>query len=328
MYAGSATRFEQGFREIAAKISIPGHNDPKINILPRVHEWLDNERNGPWLLILDNADDSGFLLKPWEAASSDASANSQRALHGYIPRKSHGAMLVTSRNRTAAYDLIGNYDQLIKLDPMNMDDSLTLLESKINISPMMKDDAIRLLKALERIPLAITQAGAYIRQNESVMTVSKYLEKFLENEQNTSTLLNKPSTDLRRDHTVPNAVISTWEISFNQIRQSNRPAAELLSLMSLFNRQNIPDFLVQGNEDDLAFIDTIGVLENFSLINTESGGKFFNMHRLVQVATRKWLEVNELLQKWKANAIERMAERFPNGAYENWERCKDRKSVV
>ena len=123
--------------------------------------------------------------------------------------------------------------------------------------------------------------------------------EFRRNDDNQATLLNKGAKDLRRDPDMPNAVVTTWEISFRQIRKQYEPAANLLSLMCLFNWQGIPDFLVQEGNDHLAFVSAMAPLINFSLVAAELGGKFFEMHRLVQIATRRWLESDGKIQEWK-----------------------------
>lgn len=39
-------------------------------------------------------------------------------------------------------------------------------------------------------------------------------------------------------------------------------------------------------------------LRNLSFISISPGGTTFEMHRLVQLATRKWLEAHEQLERW------------------------------
>ena len=275
-------------------------------------------------MILDNADDSEIFFQS-QSSNRNCEGNTahlKRSLLCFIPQKPHGKILITSRDRIAAYNLVGDFDNLVKVNPMDVSESLSLLKTKLSIDAAMEIDAAQLLEALDHIPLAITQAGAFIRLQEPMMTISSYLSEFRKNETNQTTLLNKDTGDFRRDKTVPNSVIVTWEISFNQICQQHQSAADLLSLMSLFQRQNIPDFLIREHDDDLVFIDHVNPLISFSLVNVESGGKLFNMHRLVQLATRKWLQANQLLSKWTLKAVERMAESFPVGKYENWEICQ------
>jgi tetratricopeptide (TPR) repeat protein len=46
------------------------------------------------------------------------------------------------------------------------------------------------------------------------------------------------------------------------------------------------------------------------------------MHSLVQLATRKWLEVHKQLERWKRQFICNLSAAFPTGEYENWVRCQ------
>ncbi|KAJ5878253.1 hypothetical protein N7455_001718 [Penicillium solitum] len=62
IHASNAARLEQGYQQIAAAAEVPGRDDPKMNILQLVYQWLCDARNGRWLMVLDNADDDGG---PW-----------------------------------------------------------------------------------------------------------------------------------------------------------------------------------------------------------------------------------------------------------------------
>jgi hypothetical protein len=42
--------------------------------------------------------------------------------------------------------------------------------------------------------------------------------------------------DLRKNPEIPNIVIKTWQISFNQIKYQNALAATILNRISLFDR--------------------------------------------------------------------------------------------
>ena len=320
VHASNAARVEQTYREIATKVNLPGCDDPKVNILRLVFNWLSDEQNSTWLMILDNADDSGVFFDQNTSSPvyrGDLVSSGPRLIN-FVPPAPHGTVLVTSRNRTAAYELVGDYENIIKVDPLDEDKSLDLMKAKLPAGAMTEADAKSVLKVLDYIPLAITQACAYIRETAPMMTISRYFIEFRRNETNKATLLNESAKDLRRDPDMPNAVITTWEITFRQIRKQHEPAADLLSLMCLFNWQGIPDVLIQDNDDHLAFVSAMAPLINFSLVTAELGGKFFKMHRLVQIATRRWLESNGRIQEWKGETIRKMAESFPNGEYKNW----------
>jgi hypothetical protein len=80
-------------------------------------------------------------------------------------------------------------------------------------------DARALVKTLEGIPLAVTHAAAYIEVNKPMVDIATYLELFHKSEENQTSLLNsKDARDVRRDASVSSAVITTWQLSFEQIR--------------------------------------------------------------------------------------------------------------
>jgi hypothetical protein len=58
--------------------------------------------------------------------------------------------------------------------------------------------------------------------------------------------LNRDEGDVRRDRAVTNSIILTWEISFEHIRKIRHSAAGLLSLMSFFDCQAIPETLLKS----------------------------------------------------------------------------------
>lgn len=93
--------------------------------------------------------------------------------------------------------------------------------------------------------------------------------------------------------------------------------------MSYLDRQGIPDsLLTMDSEDSYTFDEAVGLLDAFSLITRSSSGNASNIHRLVQVATRAWL--SEYEKKHDASAQEAqhlLAERFPEGWFENWSTC-------
>lgn len=126
--------------------------------------------------------------------------------------------------------------------------------------------------------------------------------------------------------------------------------------MSFFDRQGIPEVLVrnradiwngqgsqeepdehdgreeemknEGNEDnpskcteDDGFEDDVQTLRDYSFLSVGTDGTF-EMHALVQLAMRKWLEANRKLEQWKQYYIKNLSAEFPTGEYENWTYCR------
>jgi hypothetical protein len=79
--------------------------------------------------------------------------------------------------------------------------------------------------------------------------------------------------------------------------------------MSYFDRQGIPEALLRSqssstaNEQVLAimvddgFEDDVLMLRDYSFVTVTTDKKMFEMHSLVQLATRKWLEGEGQLDK-------------------------------
>ncbi|KAJ5751290.1 hypothetical protein N7533_008318 [Penicillium manginii] len=318
IHASSAARLEQGYQQIAAVAEIPGRDNPKTNILQLVYHWLSDPRNGRWLMVLDNADDDGIFF-------SDNTSDERRPLVSFLPQAAHASMLITSRNGLAARNLVGNDGHVIEVQPMSEEESLALLQTRIPgpQSGETGEDEKALVQALEYIPLAITQAGSYITNRFSRVTVSRYLQLFRESESNQTHLLqHEDAKDLRRDPSIRHAVITTWQLSFEQIHQDRPAATDLLALMSMFDRQGIPEGLVRGDGDGLQFEDALAPLISYSLIRVELKKGSFDMHRLVQLSVRTWLEVHRELAQWQEKSRAIMAEIFPDGQYESWTECQ------
>lgn len=69
--ASNTATFTQSYREITEAAKIPGRDDPKTNTLELVSRWMKDERNGPWLMIVDNIDDSELLFSPLGPIGND-----------------------------------------------------------------------------------------------------------------------------------------------------------------------------------------------------------------------------------------------------------------
>jgi hypothetical protein len=119
IHAGNAARVEQGYQQIAAVAEIPGRDDPKTNILQLVYRWLCDESHGRWLMVLDNADNDQIFFRRDDA-------DGRAPLVSFLPQATHGSVLVTSRNRLAARNLVGTDGKVIDVQPMNKDESLAL----------------------------------------------------------------------------------------------------------------------------------------------------------------------------------------------------------
>jgi Tetratricopeptide repeat len=347
VHASNTARFEQSCRDIADKVKIAGRHDPKANIFKLVHDWLQDGKR-TWVLILDNVDDARFLIDDGQDRLDQCGGSASRPLRDYLPQSQNGSILITSRSQEAASKLVEEKD-IINIGPMSESDALALLRKKLGKQD--NQGSTELVVALEFMPLAIVQAAAYISQRAPRCSIRQYLEEFQKSDGKKTSLLNYEGRELRRDGKAKNSIIITWQISFDHIWQTKPSAADLLSLMSLFDRQGIPETLLrdraetddrpqnedahrgkdnfEDEEDHISqlseseeFEDSIVTLRNYSFISIGTDGRNLEMHSLVQLATRKWLEANGQLEKWKQQYIKNLSAVFPTGEFENWDACR------
>jgi hypothetical protein len=233
VHASNAARLEEAYSDIAAKVGLPKPGGVAEN-LQAVRRWLSDAANGQWLMIVDNADDEVTIELGKDGQSI--------SLASLLPQSDHGAVLITSRNANVAYCLVGRQRDIITVNAMSEEEAAQLLVNKLG--DIAGDAASQLVQALECIPLAIIQAASYIDRLRPRMSASKYLHE-LRILGTKVDLLHKAAPDMRRDEQASNSVFKTWQISFDYIREKRSSATDLLSFMSFFNRQGIPEFMIR-----------------------------------------------------------------------------------
>ena len=325
VHASNRARFRQAYEDIAAQAGLPGRNDPKVDILRLVREWLGSgECSRSWLMVLDNADDADSFFADSKDAPAQGTSPPEafKSLSFYLPESGNGFILITTRDRRVAVGLTNDSRCVINVQPLEKADAKYLLFRKLPDEKSTDRAFGDLAEALNCLPLAITQAAAYIRVNRPRMTISKYLDMLHFNESTQTRLLEKEMGDSRRDSTSLSSVIKTWQISFDQLKNRNDRSCQLLSLMSVLDRQGIPDFLlIPMFEDPLEFEDALHPLEDYSFVVVRTGGMSFGIHSLVQLAVRRWLELCGELESWREEALRLLAQTFPKGEFNVWGTC-------
>jgi tetratricopeptide (TPR) repeat protein len=291
-------------------------------------------------MVIDNADDSEVFFGSSEAVPRVPESQNSSSLGGglghLIPRCPHGALLVTTRNKQAGFKLAGRHS-MINVGPMDQEESIQLISKRLEDDGLDTKQTSLLAARLDYLPLALAQAAAFIQENST--TILKYIQLLDHGDHSLVELLSQPFEDEGRDSSVPNAVTATWIVSFKQINQQYPYAGDLLSLMSLFDRQGIPTSLLtyhqekgQSQQDDqqerlggsggaVELEKALGVLKAFSFISESEVQENLNMHRLTQLVMRKWLKSEGKAQKWGEIALCNLSALFPVGEQKNWTMC-------
>ena len=303
--AVSGESFEQAYRDIATQCSVPlnpTEEDPKES----VRRYLNSGSAGKWLLVVDNADDQEVLF----GVSGELGG-----VTDYLPESENGLTLFTTRHREIAVSLAGSdVIEIQEMDHQEAESFLTRSLTRIDL-PNDRMVATELLNELAFLPLAIAQAAAYI--NAMQISIREYLSLLRSTEQDSVSLLSREFRDNTRYRNSRNAVAATWLISFDQIRRSDSLAADLLSFMSCIENKAIPRSMLPTVEPEERMVHAIGTLRAYAFVTKRADTDSYDMHRLVHLATKVWLDKQDALQKAKEEATIHLAKSFPSTNYIN-----------
>ncbi|KAK8021959.1 hypothetical protein PG993_012726 [Apiospora rasikravindrae] len=270
--------------------------------------YLGSEAAGKWLFIVDNADNTGFALL------------SSRGLRAYLPESETGLVILTTRSPDVALSVA---DEAEYLEEMGTEEATDLLEKHLGSRTHPSQDpetTTRLLRELTCLPLAITQAAAYLNRNRHV-SLTRYLELLRGTEQDMTSLLSREFADITRYRGSQNAIAATWIVSFDQIQDMDPEAASLLTFISCIEPKDIPRSILPSFDSDEKLDHAIGTLCGYSFLAYQEASGMYDMHRLVHVATRVWLRKHGRAVLADADAIRRLGAIFPDwhgGDYQVW----------
>ena len=272
-----------GWSQMARQLKVPGCDESGADFLQLTKDYLSDKNHGRWLLVLDNADNADILFDM--RAESSSGTYLAKNLVSSLPQSETGTIIVTTRDRRVGEKLLAkNKYKIIQLSLLTVEEALRLLRSRLSEDDWDEGNAKKLVSNLEFLPLAITQAAAFISQNS--ISIAEYLGFVQADEQEIKELLDEDLYDVRRDQDVQTTVLRTWKLSFDIIKKQKPRAVGILSLMACLDCNGIPIYLLESpGEKGLAFKMALGILQAFSMIRAETGGAMFAMHRLVQLST-------------------------------------------
>lgn len=287
-----------------------------------VRSWLSKSENSQWLLVFDNADDLNSV-----------------PLHRYLPAVSWGHILFTSRDQA----IIGSIaDEGHVLTPLTTEDAIGLLLEKSGIqrpSHSEKEEARSIAELLGSLPLALVQAGSFIRSRHR--TLREYHRLYLSRRNDLLRISTRAGDNEK-------TVLTTWEINFKQVEQDSPDATYLLLLFSFLEPASIPEILLHRGsspqrrwgengevmdvlaedegvderltrviKDDLRFDLAVEKLLSFSLIscNQDSNGlRNVSIHPLVQYCATQRLSPAKV-KRWRWQALLLVCHAFPRNRY-------------
>lgn len=306
--AMSMETFERGCMEMATALGI--RQESKDDIKKLVQQRLCGKNAGKWLLIVDNADDLDLLRGSEQA----------EGLLAFLPESEESLTIFTTRYGGVAQYLAGG--DVVEIGRMKIHETIDLFErSLVRKSPHNDKIIMDLLTELEYLPLAITQAAAYI--NTSKIPISEYLLLLKNTDEDAIIILSKDMDDRTRYPHSANAVAKTWTITFNKISQQDQLAADLLAFISCIEWKAIPYSILPAEYPQARLAEAIGTLCAYSFLERRDDGEKFDMHRLVHLATGIWVVQNGMAVVTSVAALEHLSEVFPSDDWRNRETWRD-----
>ena len=310
-FAGTEQSVRGGYAAIAALLDLPEKDSQEqAKVTDAVKRWL--EQNTGWLLVLDNADDPA-MLKP------------------FLPHQGKSHILLTSRAYT--FDLIGilSAHEVNVLSPGEAREFLLRRTSKDPLAKSPEADA--LAQELGYLPLALEQAGAYIK--ETGAGFKTYLDGF---KKQGLRLLEKKGPVLGNEREQQKRTVATaWALNFADIENNSPASADLLRLSAFMAPDSIPlELLERGGqqlteplakrlaeaaEDSLVLDELLKPLLRYSLIRRNEEKRTYSIHPLVQEVVRDGLSKEEQ-KAWAERAVRVVNAIFPDPMkFANWPAC-------
>jgi tetratricopeptide (TPR) repeat protein/transcriptional regulator with XRE-family HTH domain len=295
---------------IASQLNLPEKQEKEQEkVIAAVTYWLTRHSN--WLLIFDNVEDPTLLKRILLAA--------------------RGGMLFTSRRQA-----LGLSGRTLDLEPMTPEEGIcfllgrasrrNLINSLDDFSPTDVALAREIVTAMDGLPLALDQAGGYIE--ETGCHISDYLKRY---QTHRVALLNRRGS-VRIDH--PEAVVTTFSFCFDQVKQINPAAADLLCVCALLGADDIPErMIIEGasqlgprlqsiGADLLVWDDILATLRKYSLLGRHPESRMLTIHRLVQVVLKELMD-QDMLYLWVERTVKAVKQAFPDGTnVAMWPHCQ------
>ncbi|KAL6229422.1 hypothetical protein BDW75DRAFT_245754 [Aspergillus navahoensis] len=300
----SSASVEQAYMGIAQALGIQEIKPADAKECVKTH--LSQLTGRKWLLIFDNADD----MSMWVGGSAGATE-----MANILPQSEEGHVLFTTRNRKLAVRLASPF--VVDVSEPDVETSIKILEKALLRKNLLANinETIALLQQLAFLPLAISQAAAYINSND--IKLSDYTALLKDQESDVIELLSEDFGDDGRYQEIQNPVATTWLISFQQIQQMSPLAAEYLSFMACINPRDIPQSLLPEASSRKKKIDAIGVLKAFSFITEQVKDNALSLHRLVHRSTRNWLRRQQRFSLQIQKTADHLDQVFPGNDFKN-----------
>ncbi|KAF2192075.1 hypothetical protein K469DRAFT_805508 [Zopfia rhizophila CBS 207.26] len=307
----SLESFEQACAEIARILRIRRVEEEQEDVKELVRQHLSSRAAGKWLLIVDNADNMDILF----------GIQPSKGVVDYLPESEDGLTVFTTRHQEVAESLVRS--DVLELENLGEQEAVEFLEKSLVRKTMLRNNVITtdLLIELDYLALAIAQAAAYINTNKT--SISEYLWLLKNTDEDVVSLISREFRDNTRYKDSTNAVATTWVVSFKQIQEHDAVATDLLAFMSCIEWKAIPRSILPTVQPEERMMRAISTICSYSFAVKRDGEDVYDIHRLVHLATRIWINRDGRGAETRKRAIQHVAKVFPSGDYASLEKWRE-----
>jgi hypothetical protein len=278
-------------------------------VVAAVKEWLISHTQ--WMLVLDDVDDLNMI-------------------RDFLPLEATGHVLLTTRQHS-----LKGIASRIEVEKMDRGEGMLLLLRRSGVlsakgqlheaNEVDRATAEEIAMAVDGLPLALNQAGAYIDQTGCGL--SEYLDLYLTRFRELIRLPNTLPSDYRE------TVATTWSLSFQRVEKENKAAGALLRLCAFLAPYAIPEEIISKGAihlgkvlglvatDALKLNEAMEVVQRYSLVRRNREAKTLTVHGLVQAVFRDRMDA-KTRRLWAMRAVQSVNAAFPEVTYENWANCQ------
>lgn len=271
--------------------SVPRTDEDFDAVVKDVLKWFAKPSNDKWLLIFDNVD------REFSAQFKDPEGFE---FEEYFPDAEQGSIIITSQLEDV--QLIGK--KRLKLEPFDDRQGKDLLKSIVgrdlegmlngrrivNKGPSnLRAGSSKLVNLLQGHPLAINQAGSYMREtSKNALTYMQLYEDTWEE-----------LMEQQHENPVERGILTTWTLSFDNLKEKSNDAANFLLLWALLDNQDIwyelftaaldhkitkqlPGWFSRCVDGEFQFGKRVKLLTRYSLVSANLESSSFSMHAILQ----------------------------------------------
>ena len=292
------TTFENSVNDVAIRL---GTRNDSFGLTFSATLAMISRNKNPWLIVLDNMDQLNL------------SVNIFKLVSGTWQHDVSGHLLITTRRKpTALANDIRGFDEkcCLSLRCFEIEEGKKFLCCRIGVVKNEEIDIVaeKLVQQLGGLPLALEQAGAYIKSLSC--TISQYLDLY---DSQRLRLLNRQKATRVSEYDSPErlAVRTTWHLNFEHIKQTvddGKAAIRFLYASAFLNPNEIQKDIINVGKppvEDEEFCEcvktTLGcqqvlkLLTDFSLFK-ETLLSNLSVHHLVQEVIQETLNQEQQIQ--------------------------------